>query len=157
MSGEKRRVLWLTDNDGEIVFDMEIVRRLAAEGHHVEIAARSSAAGNDMTAGGLSVILNEMNLQIGIMGSGSRAPGTNLFQATARFAHALQEADLVVSKGQGNWYTTQGLRKDRFYMLMSKGMTAERTTGVAAEGLILAHLPAGAERDQPLIETALNE
>lgn len=157
LSGEKRRVLWLADNDGEIVFDMEIVRRLAAEGHHVEIAARSSAAGNDMTAGGLSVILNEMNLQIGIMGSGSRAPGTNLFQATARFAHALQEADIVVSKGQGNWYTTQGLRKDRFYMLMSKGMTAERTTGVAAEGLILAHLPAGAERDQPLIETALNE
>ena len=158
LNGDRRRVLWLTDNDGEIVFDMEIVRRLAAEGHHVEIAARSSAAGNDMTASDLSVILGEMNLHIGVMGSGSRTAGTNLFQASARFAHALQEADVVVSKGQGNWYTTQGLRKDRFYMLMSKGMTAERTTGVSAEGLILAHLSAGAGRgDQPLIETAQNE
>ncbi|MDE0021261.1 MAG: ARMT1-like domain-containing protein [Candidatus Poribacteria bacterium] len=158
LNGDRRRVLWLTDNDGEIVFDMEIVRRLAAEGHHVEIAARSSAAGNDMTASDLSVILGGMNLHIGVMGSGSRTAGTNLFQASARFAHALQEADVVVSKGQGNWYTTQGLRKDRFYMLMSKGMTAERTTGVSAEGLILAHLSAGAGRgDQPLIETAQNE
>lgn len=157
LSGEKRRVLFLTDNDGEIVFDMEIVRRLAAEGHHVEIAARSSAAGNDMTASDLSVILGGMDLHIGVMGSGSRTAGTNLFQATARFAHALQEADVVVSKGQGNWYTTQGLRKDRFYMLMSKGMTAERTTGVSAEGLILAHLSAGAGSGIPLIETAQNE
>jgi len=58
-------------------------------------------------------------------------------------------ADLVISKGQGNFFTTRGLRRDTFYLLMSKGVTAEESTGIVADhsklidGLILGYVPAG--------------
>ena len=59
------------------------------------------------------------------------------------------EADLVISKGQGNFFTTFGWAKDTFYLLLSKGLTAEQSTGVVADktlpvdGLILAYVPRG--------------
>ena len=59
------------------------------------------------------------------------------------------DADVVISKGQGNFYTTQGLKRDAFYLMLSKGVTAERSTGVIAnpdlvvDGLILAYVPSG--------------
>ena len=59
------------------------------------------------------------------------------------------EADLVISKGQGNFFTTFGWAKDTFYLLLSKGLTAEQSTGVVADktlpvdGLILAYVPGG--------------
>ena len=79
--------------------------------------------------------------------SGSKTIGTNLYQATPEFANAVMEADLVISKGQGNFFTTFGWAKDTFYLLLSKGLTAEQSTGVVADktlpvdGLILAYVP----------------
>ena len=96
-----------------------------------------------------------------IIGSGSRTAGTNLHDVTPEFLHALRECDCVVSKGQGNWYTTQHLRRDTFYLLLSKGMTAERTTGIVAPdsqtvgGLIVAYVPRDATWDGQLRDFAV--
>ena len=155
--GDRSRVLWLTDNDGETVFDLHVVRRLLDEGHTVTVAGKSAAASNDATREDLTATAREVGLdaaaepRLTIMASGSTTVGTNLFRATPDFVHALRECDLVISKGQGNWYTTRGLRKDTFYLLMSKGMTAENTTGVVAprdsplDGLIVAYVPKDAQ------------
>ena len=99
---------------------------------------------------------------IQMISSASKTIGTNLYQANAEFANALLDADLVISKGQGNFYTTQGLKRDTFYLLLSKGMTAERTTGVvpnrdkAIDGLILAYVPGGTQLTQTLKEFCLS-
>jgi damage-control phosphatase, subfamily I len=151
--GDRRRILWLTDNDGETVFDLHVVRRLLDEGHTVTVAGKSAAASNDATRDDLVATARDVGLDIvaeprlSVIASGSATVGTNLFWSTPEFVHALRESEIVVSKGQGNWYTTQGLRKDTFYLLMSKGMTAEKTTGVVApretpmDGLIVAYVP----------------
>ena len=151
--GDRRRVLWLTDNDGETVFDLHVVRRLLDEGHTVTVAGKSAAASNDATRDDLAATARDVGLDIAaeprlsVIASGSTTVGTDLFWSTPEFVHALRESEVVISKGQGNWYTTQGLRKDTFYLLMSKGMTAEKTTGVVApretpmDGLIVAYVP----------------
>ena len=52
----------------------------------------------------------------------------------------------------------KGLRRDTLYLLLSKGVTAERFTGVAPDpnqvidGLILAYLPAGTKLEGTLAE-----
>ena len=93
-----------------------------------------------------------------LISSGSNTVGTNLYQGTGEFANALLNADLVISKGQGNLFTTLGLKKDTFYLLLSKGVTAERLTGVipdqnqVIDGLILAYVPGGTRLDRTLKE-----
>ncbi|MAF11451.1 hypothetical protein CMK11_13455 [Candidatus Poribacteria bacterium] len=165
--GNPSRVLWLTDNDGETVFDLHVVRRLLDEGHVVVVAAKSAAASNDATRGDVLAAARGIGLDIGaeprlsVIASGSTTVGTNLFWATPEFVHALRECDVVISKGQGNWYTTRGLRKDTFCMLMSKGMTAEKTTGIVAPretplaGLIVAHVSRDAVWSGSLRELAV--
>ncbi len=170
-TGPPREILWLSDNDGETVFDLHVVARLLDEGHAVTMAGKAAAASNDATAADLRAATGHAALseiagasddgRFRIIASGSRTAGTNLYDATPEFLHALRECDCVISKGQGNWYTTQHLRRDTFHLLLSKGMTAERTTGIVAPdsetvgGLIVAFVPRDSSWDGQLRDFAV--
>ncbi len=166
IQGESKRLLWLIDNDGESVFDLWIIESLAERGHQITVVGKAVPATNDATLDDLRELaahpcFRKLQEQIAVgdvhlISSGSNTVGTNLYQATGEFANALLDADLVISKGQGNLFTTLGLKKDIFYLLLSKGVTAERLTGVVPDqnqvidGLILAYLPSGTQLDQTL-------
>ena len=168
IEGEPKRLIWLIDNDGEAVFDLWLIQTLAERGHQITVAGKACPASNDATLDDLRAIAGQPCFQplqekiaigdVSLISSGSKTIGTNLHQATAEFANALLDADLVISKGQGNFYTTPGLKKDTFYLLLSKGPTAERRTGVVADrdkvvdGLILAYVLEGTRVDQTLKE-----
>ncbi len=172
--GSPKQILWLADNDGEAVFDIAFIQGLVELGHRVCIVGKADNASNDATVADLrdiasysqffrhiSVGNRESELQFRVfqaairdgvvtfISSGSKTIGTNLYQATPEFANAVMEADLVISKGQGNFFTTFGWAKDTFYLLLSKGLTAEQSTGIVADktlpvdGLILAYVPGG--------------
>ena len=163
-----QRILWMADNDGEVVFDLACVQELVKCGHRLCVVGKADDASNDATVADLHEIIagpefRELRtaMQAGIvslMSSGAKTIGTNLYQGTPEFFNALLEADLVISKGQGNFFTTPGWAKDTFYLLLSKGVTAERSTGVVADrnllidGLILADVPGGTARTVPLRE-----
>lgn len=163
-----QKILWLADNDGEIIFDIALIQDLIQCGHQICIVGKVDNASNDVTLADLHEITKYpqfAELQhairdgvVQLMSSGAKTIGTNLYNASPEFINALIDTDLVISKGQGNFFTTPGWYKDTFYLLMSKGMTAEKTTGVVADknlpvdGLILAYLPSGTKRDAPLLE-----
>lgn len=168
IEGEPKRLLWLIDNDGESVFDLWLIEALTERGHQITVAGKAVPAANDATLDDLHELAAHRcfpNLQrqiavgdVNLISSGSSTVGANLYQATGEFANALLDADLVISKGQGNLFTTLGLKKDIFYLLLSKGVTAERLTGVipdqnqVIDGLILAYVPGGTRLDQTLKE-----
>ena len=168
IEGEPKRLLWLIDNDGESVFDLWLIEVLAEHGHQITIVGKAVPATNDATLDDLQELAAHPHFQrlreriavgdVRLISSGSNTVGTNLYQATGEFANALLDADLVVSKGQGNLFTTLGLKKDTFYLLLSKGVTAERLTGVVPDqsrvidGLILAYVPGGTQLDRTLKE-----
>ena len=168
LDGTPQQLLWLADNDGEVVFDIAFVQELVKCGHHISIVGKADNASNDATLADLHEIVNysqfrelQTAIQEGIvklMSSGAKTIGTNLYQGSPEFFNALLEADLVISKGQGNFFTTPGWAKDTFYLLLSKGVTAEQSTGVVADrnllidGLILAYLPGGTKRVASLRE-----
>lgn len=159
IEGSPKRIVWLIDNDGEAVFDLWLIQMLIDCGHRITIVGKEAPASNDATLTDLEEIIDFpqfQNLRNAVIGgevslcsSGSKTVGTNLYQATPSFVNVLLDAELVISKGQGNFYTTQGLKRDTFYLLLSKGVTAERFTGVVPDpnkdidGLILAYVPAG--------------
>ncbi len=168
IEGEPKQLVWLIDNDGESVFDLWLIEALAECGHQITIVGKAEPATNDATLDDLRVLAAHPDFQIlqeqmtvgnvHIISSGSNTVGTNLYQGTGEFANALLDADLVISKGQGNLFTTLGLKKDTFYLLLSKGVTAERLTGVipdqsrVIDGLILAYVPGGTRLDRTLKE-----
>ena len=162
IDGTPKEIVWLTDNDGEVIFDIAFVQDLLECGHRITIVGKGENASNDITVDDLHEMasypqFHELQTAIRegtvrLMSSGAKTIGTNLYHGTPEFFNALLEADLVISKGQGNFFTTPGWAKDTFYLLLSKGMTAEQSTGVVADrrlpvdGLILAYLPGGTAR-----------
>ncbi|MCE2415698.1 DUF89 family protein [Candidatus Poribacteria bacterium] len=167
-----QQILWLADNDGEVIFDIAFIQDLIECGHRITIVGKVDNASNDVTLADLREIINlpqfrelQTAVQEGVvklMSSGAQTIGTNLYQGTPEFFNALLEVDLVISKGQGNFFTTPGWAKDTFYLLLSKGVTAERSTGVIADrnllidGLILSYVPGGTKRVVPLRELCGN-
>ena len=163
-----QNILWLADNDGEVIFDIAFVQDLVQCRHRISVVGKVDNASNDVTLADLHEIVNYPQFQelqtamrdgvVRLMSSGAKTIGTNLYRGSPEFFNALLEADFVISKGQGNFFTTPGWFKDTFYLLLSKGLTAEQSTGVVADrnqtidGLILAYLPGGTKRVAPLRE-----
>ena len=168
IEGEPKQLIWLIDNDGESVFDLWFIESLADCGHQITVVGKAEPATNDATLDDLRALAAHPHFRklqehiaagnVRLISSGSNTPGTNFYQATGEFANALLDADFVISKGQGNLFTTLGLKKDAFYLLLSKGMTSEHVTGVFADqtkvidGLILAYVPGGTRLDRTLKE-----
>ena len=168
INGTPQEILWLVDNDGEVVFDIAFIQDLVGCGHRITVVGKADNASNDATVADLHEIVNYpqfralqaavQNGTVRLISSGARTIGTNLYHGTPEFFNALLETDIVISKGQGNFFTTPGWKKDTYYLLLSKGVTAERSTGVVADrslpidGLILAYLPGGTERTATLRE-----
>ncbi len=168
IDGSAQSILWLVDNDGEVIFDIAFIQDLLACGHRITVVGKAENASNDATVADLHEIagypqFRELQTaiqhgEVRLLSSGAKTIGTNLYHGTAEFFNAVVEADVVISKGQGNFFTTPGWKKDTFYLLLSKGVTAERSTGVVADrslpidGLILAYLPGGTARVATLRE-----
>lgn len=168
INGTPQEILWLADNDGEVVFDIAFIQDLVTCGHRITVVGKADNASNDATVADLREIVSYPQFQalqaavqngtVRLISSGARTIGTNLYHGTPEFFNALSETDIVISKGQGNFFTTPGWKKDTYYLLLSKGVTAEQSTGVVADrslpidGLILAYLPGGTERTAPLRE-----
>ncbi len=168
INGEPQEILWLADNDGEVIFDIAFIQDLTECGHRITVVGKADNASNDATVADLREIVSYpqfralqaavQNGTVRLISSGARTIGTNLYHGTPEFFNALSEADIVISKGQGNFFTTPGWKKDTYYLLLSKGVTAEQSTGVVADrslpidGLILAYLPGGTERTASLRE-----
>lgn len=168
IEAEPKRIVWLIDNDGESVFDLRFIESLAERGHQITVVGKEAPAANDVTLDNLWELAALPHFQglreqiavgnVHFISSGSNTVGTNLYQATEEFANALLDADFVISKGQGNLFTTLGLKKDAFYLLLSKGVTAEHLTGVVPnqnrviDGLILAYVPGETQLDRTLKE-----
>ena len=111
-----RRVLYLADNAGEIVFDRMLVEALPVG--RVTVAVRgvpvlNDATLDDATVAGLPAVAK-------VVDNGSDAPGTILAETSPAFQRCFREADLIISKGQGNLETLSDVDAPLFFLLTVK-------------------------------------
>ncbi|NLI53895.1 MAG: DUF89 family protein [Clostridiales bacterium] len=117
--GRAKRMLYLGDNAGEIVFDRLFIERIRAEFPQMEISVvvKGSAVLNDVTcADALEVGMDELAR---VIDNGDGSPGTVLPRTSAAFRQAFAEADVVLSKGQGNFESLSETTKDQLYFLFT--------------------------------------
>lgn len=128
-----RRILYLTDNAGEIVFDRLLVERMPRE--KVTVAVRGSAVINDATledaeAAGLTRLVR-------VIDNGSDAPGTLLDDCSETFRRHFAEADLIISKGQGNYETLRDSSRRICFLLRVKCPIIARDVGCPVGRMVL--------------------
>ncbi len=110
-----RRILYLCDNAGEIVFDRVLLEILRAMGKEVTAVVKGSPVINDATlddahAAGLAECAR-------VIDNGSDGIGTLLETCSQRFRDEYRDADLVISKGQANYETLVQESDERVFFL----------------------------------------
>ncbi len=112
------RVLYLADNSGEIVYDSLVVKELTGMGLNVTVAVKSGPIINDALladakACGLDSIAH-------VLENGTSCPGTPLAACSEALQQAFHHADLIISKGQGNFETLSEVKAEIFFLLTVK-------------------------------------
>jgi uncharacterized protein with ATP-grasp and redox domains len=97
-----RRVVYLTDNCGEIVFDRLVLEDLARRGSHITLAVKGAPILNDATltdarALGLDTLVDTLTT------TGSGDVGIALEKVPHALSSALRDATLVIAKGMANY------------------------------------------------------
>ncbi len=112
-----KTVIFLADNVPETFFDRILIEEL--KGKKVYYAVKSAPIINDATKE--DALIAGLNMVSDVMESGSCAPGTVLSLCSQDFKKVFEKADMVISKGQGNYEALEDVTdKDIFFMLKAK-------------------------------------
>jgi len=113
-------ILYLADNAGETVFDRVLIEEIKRVDSSKEIiyAVKEKPAINDALIEdayycGIDKIAK-------VMSSGVDAPGTVLSLCSKKFLKVYRNADMIISKGQGNFEALSNTRRPIFFMFMAK-------------------------------------
>lgn len=115
---EGRDILYLADNCGEIVFDSLLVEQLLQYNHNVTLVVRGKEILNDVTLKDAKHIGIED--QCTVITNGSSCPGTPLRSCGDDLKEAFNRADLIISKGQGNFETLSEEKSHGYFLLTVK-------------------------------------
>ncbi|MEW6419165.1 MAG: ARMT1-like domain-containing protein [Nitrospirota bacterium] len=112
------KILYLTDNAGEIVFDRLLIETLITLGKKVKAVVKGTPVINDSTIedakeSGLTIVCE-------VIDNGSEAVGTILEWTSPEFQRTFKDAQMIISKGQGNFETLVGNEKKIFFLFQSK-------------------------------------
>jgi len=118
-------ILWLGDNAGEIVFDRLLLEEMDCT--KITYAVRGGPIQNDATvedakAAGLPDMVR-------VMDTGALIPGTLIPYCTDEFVREFHRADLIISKGQGNFETLDHYDERVFFLFKAKCAVVARQAG----------------------------
>lgn len=112
------KLLYLTDNAGEIGFDRVLAETIQAQYPQISITfcVRGGPAVNDATREDAAAL----GIPFPVIDNGTRISGTELSSLGPEARQALQEADVILAKGQGNTETMFGCGYNVYYLFLVK-------------------------------------
>ncbi len=124
---EGKRLLYLTDNAGEIGFDRIFAEQLHKAFPHVEITfcVRGGNAQNDATRADAQAV----GIPFRIIDTGYPIPGTDLRFLGDEAKAAMDAADVIIAKGQGNAETLLDCGYNIYYAFLVKCVRFEQRYG----------------------------
>jgi uncharacterized protein with ATP-grasp and redox domains len=128
-----KTLLVIGDNAGETVFDRFLIEQLPDL--EVTYAVRNAPIINDATMA--DAVAARLDRHARIIASGCDAPGLILNEGQREFLQVYQQADLVISKGQGNYETlSETAGREIFFLLKAKCPVIAVDLGVAVGAYI---------------------
>ncbi len=121
------KILYLGDNAGEIVFDKLFIETNLQD--KVVYVVKGGPVLNDVTMADAEAV--NMESVAKVITNGYNAPSTVLSMCSPDFMHHFNSADLIISKGQGNFEGLWSENDSRvFFLLMTKCDTVSDILGV---------------------------
>ena len=113
-----KELLYLTDNAGEIGFDRVLAEQIHKKYPHLNITfcVRGAPALNDATREDAAV----MGIPFKVIDNGNRIAGTQIELLGEEAKAALDSADVILAKGQGNIETMYGCGYNVYYAFLVK-------------------------------------
>ena len=133
-----KTLVFLHDNCGEIVFDHILIKTMKKLYPNLEITSfvRGLPVLNDATMDDAEQI--GLTETVKVIGNGSQIAGTCLEDISKEALELIQKADVVLSKGQGNFETLYGCGLNVYYLFMCKcRLFADRFHKNLFEGMLI--------------------
>jgi len=113
-----RKLLYLTDNAGEIGFDRIFAEEIAKRWPHLEIlfCVRGDVTLNDATRADAAAV----GIPFPVIDNGNRVPGTQIDMLSDEAREALNTADVILAKGMANCETMYGCGYNVYYAFLVK-------------------------------------
>ena len=113
-----RKLLYLTDNAGEIGFDRIFAEEIAKRYPHLEITfcVRGDIIINDATRADAEAV----GIPFPVIDNGNRVPGTQIDLLSQEAKAALDAADVILAKGMANCETMFGCGYNVYYAFLVK-------------------------------------
>lgn len=132
-----KKLLYIGDNAGEVVFDKACIETIGTLYEHLEITfvTRGTPILND-------VVLSDA-LEVGmdraarVISSGSDAPGLILERCSQEFLEEFERADVIISKGQGNFEALSDVPGPIFFLFVAKCDVITRELSCSLRDIIL--------------------
>ena len=122
---QARRIMYLADNAGEIVFDRLLIEELPRD--RVTLVTRGGPVINDATREDAEVA--ELTSLVTVIDNGSDVPGTILESCSPAFRACFAQSNLVIAKGQGNYETLGEEDHNIFFLFKVKCPVIARDVG----------------------------
>ena len=114
------KMVFLTDNCGEVVLDKLLVKAIRNRfpDLNIEIIVRGMPVLNDATMEDAEQV--KLSTVASVSDNGTAIAGTCLERISAEARQKIDEADLILAKGQGNFETLRYCKKNVYYAFMCK-------------------------------------
>ena len=125
-------ILYLSDNAGESVFDKFLIEEM---GKSVTYVVHDIPVINDVTFE--DAISSRLDDVAEIISSGSSVPETILNLCSDAFLERFNNADMIISKGQGNYEGLSNVARPVFFLLKAKCAVIARNLRVKENDIVL--------------------
>lgn len=135
---QAKKLVYLTDNCGEIVLDKIFMCFIKETYPNLKITAivRGECVINDATIEDAKEVgLTEV---VRCIGNGNAAPGTVFKRLSEEARHTLESADMIISKGQGNFESMYGEGFNPYYIFLCKCELFVRRFGLPQYEMVFA-------------------
>lgn len=115
-----KKLVFITDNCGEIVLDKVLVKSIKNKYPQVEITVmvRGGETLNDATMKDAQEV--GMTELVKVIHNGNDIAGTCINKLSEEAVNCMNDADLILSKGQANFETLRGCGKNIYYIFLCK-------------------------------------
>ena len=134
-----KTILYLADNAGETVFDRILIEEIKKidEDKNIIYAVKEKPVINDALME--DAITCGIDKVAQVISSGSDAPGTILSLCSKNFLRIYKKADIVISKGQGNFEALSTTKRQVFFLFMAKCPVIAKDVGCEVGDVILLY------------------
>ena len=134
-----QKILYLADNAGETAFDkllIQEIKRLDPSKKIIYAVKEKPIINDALREDALFCGIDEV---ADIISSGADVPGTVLSRCSESFRDLFYKADMVISKGQGNFEALSKVNREIFFLFKAKCPVLARHVGSELGAVVLKH------------------